>query len=1505
MRGRNTTAKRRLRVAILSACLAGAASLLAAGPASALQYIPHSVETTVETGEIGNYEYQLDSVAVDQQSGDVYVIGTGGEGTGIRLFKFDEHGIPSAFTDPALSGATSISVDTHSSFFNNATVAVDNSGGPTQGRIYVRNAYTPEFVWAFEPSGAEVGGKFPIEAQSYGLATIPDGSGNFYCTCGPLVERSYQFNSEGKKTGLAIDMSQYAFTYDEDIAAGPDGDVYGFSGELGIERFNQNSELVDHLPAEYSTTFGVDPVSGYLKSARYAEVVEFDSKGDELPGYEFGEEPRSIAINGVNHYDYIIDYYGLRIVKPEPAKTIPSAEREPVSEIEPTSVTLNAMVEPEGVTTTECNFELGTVFEYGTYYYTESFPCEQGQAISGSSPTPVSAHLTGLTQGATYHYRLVVANGNGTFKLHDGVFAPSDLPVLNDPYVDTVHSDSVLFHAEITPEGAPTTFHVLYGTADCESEPQNCEETPESSSVGKGLLAIPVSVTATGLKAGTTYHYIVVANNQSGTVESSQQTFTTFPYNPVLEDKCANAHVRQQVGAALLGDCRAYELVSAAVARYDVESYLTPEQNPYAGYPYAKDKVLYGVHDGAIPGSGHPTNLGVDPYVATRGADGWNTAYVGVPANIQWSNEAFASPVLGADASLDTFAFGGPGLCSPCFEDGSTGIPVRMPDESLVQGMENSSSLTPGGAEPNMLVKKPLSADGKHLVFGSTTEFENSAGSPAIYDRNLAAGVTHAVSKLPGGGAIPCTMNCTSDGLAELDISADGSRIVIGRLISIDSAGNHYWHLYMNVGDSTKTIDLTPGTTTGALYDGMTSDGTTLYLTTADHITGASGDTDSSPDLYEDQVGPTSATPHVASLGSGGSGNTDACNPLRNSVNQHWNSVGAAPNCGVVAIGGAGGVAADAGTTYFLSPELLDGTSEPEDGSADQPNLYRYEPGSSPRFIATLDSSATGPAELLEEHRFKKFFSFTTRPEFVAVDNSGGPSDGDVYVADTSENKIRKYDADGNLITSWKNSGVMSAEFSAGDNNHEIAGIAVGSGGALWVANHMELNSCCDIRKYDEEGTLLSAEDMDGAAAPIGIAVDNQNRVYYQSYYYVERFKNGSSKPVTSYFAPEATGVAVDPTSGTLYVDLGGSEVGRFVFNGSEQVIEPNGAPCNSECNPSSTFGFGELSNARDMFVDPTHHELYVDQNNRILRFHSNGRRAAGPDTGAKVLSNSNSVAVASGGNLYATNAGSEGTNVAAFGPLVLAPDPRTDNPMIVDSVNDSGTRHTGDFQINPSGNDGAFITTVPLTGYTNAGHEEVFRYDSPEDALDCISCNPTGARAVGDSGLARNGLSLADDGRVFFDSSDPLLPTDLDGREDVFEWNEGKTDLISTGLSPFNSSLLSAGADGTDVFFFTRDTLVKQDQNGSLVKVYDARENGGFPYTPPPADCKASDECHEKASPEPAPAAIGTITGSGGNHEPSASKPPKCPPGKVRRKGHCVKKHHKKHHRKHRGGKG
>ena len=48
-----------------------------------------------------------------------------------------------------------------------------------------------------------------------------------------------------------------------------------------------------------------------------------------------------------------------------------------------------------------------------------------------------------------------------------------------------------------------------------------------------------------------------------------------------------------------------------------------------------------------------------------------------------------------------------------------------------------------------------------------------------------------------------------------------------------------------------------------------------------------------------------------------------------------------------------------------------------------------------------------------------------------------------------------------------------------------------------------------------------------------------------------------------------------------------------------------------------------------------------------------------------------------------------------------------------------------GDFQVTPNGRYAVFSSALPLTGYENMGHSRL-RYDSIEDQVECVSCNPT-----------------------------------------------------------------------------------------------------------------------------------------------------------------------------------
>lgn len=168
-----------------------------------------------------------------------------------------------------------------------------------------------------------------------------------------------------------------------------------------------------------------------------------------------------------------------------------------------------------------------------------------------------------------------------------------------------------------------------------------------------------------------------------------------------------------------------------------------------------------------------------------------------------------------------------------------------------------------------------------------------------------------------------------------------------------------------------------------------------------------------------------------------------------------------------------------------------------------------------------------------------------------------------------------------------------------------------------------------------------------------------------------------------------------------------------------------------------------------------------------------------------------------------------------------------------------------------------AFMSRRSLTGYASQGLSEVYAFDAATRELTCVSCSPSGeppsprvggtmaaflpvshdhsrqVRVVGEAGG-----QLA---RVFFDSSESLVPQDQNAKQDVYEWERegvgscpsgrahGCVYLLSGGTSRSASWLLDASATGDDVFIITRAQLVSADRNGNF-DVYDATDTGDPP---------------------------------------------------------------------------
>jgi hypothetical protein len=219
--------------------------------------------------------------------------------------------------------------------------------------------------------------------------------------------------------------------------------------------------------------------------------------------------------------------------------------------------------------------------------------------------------------------------------------------------------------------------------------------------------------------------------------------------------------------------------------------------------------------------------------------------------------------------------------------------------------------------------------------------------------------------------------------------------------------------------------------------------------------------------------------------------------------------------------------------------------------------------------------------------------------------------------------------------------------------------------------------------------------------------------------------------------------------------------------------------------------------------------------------------------------------------------------------------------------------------QVTPDGSHMAFVTTSRIGTYNNAGHTEMYTYQPESGKVTCASCRLDGQPPTGEVLASQNGLFQAYDGRVFFSSSDALVPRDTNGSEDEYEYTEGRPQLISSGIGiSFNGNkfsgltgtqtapgFVSVSANGTDAYFASTETLVTQDHNGAAIKIYDARTGGGFPAETTPEKCEAADECHGPGIEAPAlpPDRTSSYVGNGNVKKAKAKH----------------KKHHKKKHAK------
>lgn len=187
------------------------------------------------------------------------------------------------------------------------------------------------------------------------------------------------------------------------------------------------------------------------------------------------------------------------------------------SSIGQAAATLNGTVNPQGKAT-KYHFDYGPTTSYGQKTGEES-------AGEGSSDVPATIAIASLTPGTTYHYRLVAENAADTTEGVDRTFTtltPPGAPSASTGLASALGETQATLNGTVNPNGQATKYRFEWGTSASYGQ-----STEELTVAGEDHSAHAESATATGLTAGTTYHFRVVAKNASGTVPGADQTFTT------------------------------------------------------------------------------------------------------------------------------------------------------------------------------------------------------------------------------------------------------------------------------------------------------------------------------------------------------------------------------------------------------------------------------------------------------------------------------------------------------------------------------------------------------------------------------------------------------------------------------------------------------------------------------------------------------------------------------------------------------------------------------------------------------------------------------------------------------------------------------------------------------------------------------------------------------------------------------------------------------------------
>ena len=186
---------RQLRILLTAVCIMGGTLMLTCGLAQAESVRPNAGSFGPAGPGVGTFG-EINSVAVEQSSGDVYVYDESKE----AIYKFAATGVPANFSS---TGTNEIEKVASSGGPPEQQIAVDSSSGPDKGDIYLANNSVVDIYSAAGVKLGELTGGLGTEGEE---------------ACGVAVD-----------TSGAVYVGFYAHTVGAAVCSGPGAAAWGVS----------------------------------------------------------------------------------------------------------------------------------------------------------------------------------------------------------------------------------------------------------------------------------------------------------------------------------------------------------------------------------------------------------------------------------------------------------------------------------------------------------------------------------------------------------------------------------------------------------------------------------------------------------------------------------------------------------------------------------------------------------------------------------------------------------------------------------------------------------------------------------------------------------------------------------------------------------------------------------------------------------------------------------------------------------------------------------------------------------------------------------------------------------------------------------------------------------------------------------------------------------------------------------------------------------------------------